>query len=76
MIPSPSASDNRYFVYEVAGLNRYQQPDNSNYVIRPSDNVFMQVPYNRMNEKMRSIARLGGTIVSIRPLNEHLSQGE
>jgi hypothetical protein len=70
MIPPTSTSDTRFFVYEVAGLNRYQQPDNSNYVIRPSDNVFMQVPYNRMNEKMRSITRLGGTIVSIRPLTE------
>jgi hypothetical protein len=70
MIPPTSTSATRFFVYEVAGLNRYQQPDNCNYVIRPSDNVFMQVPYNRMNEKMRSITRLGGTIVSIRPLNE------
>jgi phycocyanin-associated, rod len=76
MIPPTSTSDTRFFVYEVAGLNRYQQPDNSNYVIRPSDHVFMQVPYDRMNEKMRSISRLGGTIVSIRPLNEHLSEGE
>ncbi len=76
MIPPTSTSDTRFFVYEVAGLNRYQQPDNSNYVIRPSDNVFMQVPYDRMNEKMRSITRLGGTIVSIRPLNEHLPESE
>jgi phycocyanin-associated, rod len=76
MIPSPSPSDTRFFVYEVAGLNRYQQPENGNYAIRPSDNVFIQVPYARMNEKMRSITRLGGTIVSIRPLNEHLPEGE
>ncbi|PZO43393.1 MAG: photosystem I reaction center subunit XII [Pseudanabaena frigida] len=76
MIPPTSSSDTRFFIYEVSGLNRYQQPDNSNYAIRPSDNVFVQVPYNRMNEKMRTISRLGGTIVSIRPLNEHLSEGE
>lgn len=76
MIPPTSTSDTRFFVYEVAGLNRHQQPDNSNYVIRPSDNVFMQVPYDRMNEKMRSITRLGGTIVSIRPLHEHLPESE
>jgi phycocyanin-associated, rod len=75
MIPPTSTSNNRFFVYEVSGLNRYQQPDNSNYAIRPSDNVFVQVPYNRMNEKMRSITRLGGTIVSIRPLNEILTEG-
>jgi hypothetical protein len=29
-----------------------------------------------MNEKMRSITRMGGTIVSIQPLNENLPQGE
>jgi hypothetical protein len=72
----PSTTDNRFFVYEVSGLNRYNQPDNSNYAIRPSDNVFVQVPYNRINAKLRSIARLGGTVVSVRPLNEHLPQGE
>jgi len=66
----PSTTDNRFFVYEVSGLNRYNQPDNSNYAIRPSDNVFIQVPYNRINAKLRNIARLGGTIVSVRPLNE------
>ena len=76
MIPPTSASETRFFVYEVSGLNRYQQPDNSNYAIRPSDNVFVQVPYERMNEKMRSITRLGGKIVSIRPLNEHLPEGK
>jgi hypothetical protein len=72
----PSTTDNRFFVYEVSGLNRYNQPDNSNYVIRPSDNVFVQVPYNRINAKLRSIARLGGTVVSVRPLNEYLTEGE
>ena len=76
MVPPTSTSDTRFFVYEVSGLNRYQQPDNSNYAIRSSDNVFVQVPYNRMNEKMRSITRQGGKIVSIRPLNEQLPASE
>ena len=76
MIPPTSTSETRFFVYEVSGLNRYQQPDNSNYAIRPSDNIFVQVPYERMNEKMRSITRRGGKIVSIRPLNEHLPEGK
>ncbi len=76
MISPTSTSDTRFFVYEVSGLNRYQQTDNSNYVIRSSENVFVQVPYNRMNEKMRSITRQGGKIVSIRPLNEQLPASE
>jgi hypothetical protein len=76
MTPSTCTSDTRFFLYEVSGLNNYKQPANSNYTTRPLDNVFIQVPYNRMNEKMRSIARMGGTIVSISPLNENLSQGE
>ncbi len=76
MTPSTSTTDTRYFLYEVSGLNNYKQPANDNYTRRPIDNVFIQVPYNRMNEKMRSILRMGGTIVSIRPLTDHLPQGE
>ena len=76
MIPSTSTSDTRFFIYEVSGLNIYKQPANSNYTANPIDNVFIQVPYNRMNEQMRSITRMGGKIVSIRPVNEYLSQGE
>jgi len=76
MITSTSTADTRFFIYEVSGLNQYKQPANANYTLRPNDNVFIQVPYNRMNEKMRSITRMGGTIVSIQPLNENLPQGE
>ncbi|MCY7331889.1 MAG: phycobilisome linker polypeptide [Pseudanabaena sp. CAN_BIN31] len=76
MITSSSTAETRYFIYEVSGLNQYKQPANANYTLRPNDNVFIQVPYNRMNEKMRSITRMGGTIVSIQPLNENLPQGE
>ncbi|MEA5479012.1 phycobilisome linker polypeptide [Pseudanabaena galeata UHCC 0370] len=76
MTPSTSTTDTRFFVYEVSGLNQYKQPTNFNYTMRPMDNVFIQVPYNRMNEQMRSIARMGGTIVNIRPLNENLSESE
>jgi len=75
MTPSTSSTDTRFFVYEVSGLNHYKQPANFNYSMRPMDNVFIQVPYNRMNEQMRSIARMGGTIVNIRPLNENLTEG-
>ncbi|MEA5485879.1 MULTISPECIES: phycobilisome linker polypeptide [Pseudanabaena] len=76
MTPSTSTTDTRFFVYEVSGLNQYKQPTNFNYTMRPMDNVFIQVPYNRMNEQMRSIARMGGTIVNIRPLNENLPESE
>ncbi|WP_055075845.1 phycobilisome linker polypeptide [Pseudanabaena sp. 'Roaring Creek'] len=76
MISSTSTTDNRFFIYEVSGLRQNQETENSSHAIRTSSNIFMQVPYNRMNEKMRTITRLGGTIVSIRPLNNHLSAGE
>ncbi|MDX2256194.1 MAG: phycobilisome linker polypeptide [Pseudanabaenaceae cyanobacterium bins.39] len=74
MIP-PSSTSSRFFLYEVAGLNIYEQPFNPKYSLQPCDNVFIKVPYNRMNEKMRSIARLGGKIVSIQPLTEASSEG-
>jgi phycocyanin-associated, rod len=64
---SSATANNRIFVYEVTGL---QQNDDtqSNVQIRTSANTFVQVPYNRMNEKMQQILRMGGKIVSIQPL--------
>lgn len=59
----------RLFVYEVQGLRQNQETDKSDYPIRRSGSVFITVPYNRMNEEMRRITRLGGKIVSIRPLD-------
>jgi len=59
----------RVFVYEVVGLRQSEQPDNISYPIRQSGSVFIRVPYNRMNQEMRRIARMGGKIVSIQPLN-------
>lgn len=73
MIPPTSTSDTRSFIYEVSGLHQNDQSDNNSYPIRTSSNTFIQVPYNRMNEKMRSITRLGGTIVSIHPVNERIN---
>ncbi len=61
-------SGNRLFVYEVVGLSQNQITDSLNYPIRRSGSVFITVPYNRMNEEMRRITRMGGQIVSIRPL--------
>ncbi|MBE9000984.1 MULTISPECIES: ferredoxin--NADP reductase [unclassified Nostoc] len=59
----------RVFVYEVVGLRQSEETDQTNYPIRKSGSVFIRVPYNRMNQEMRRITRLGGTIVSIQHIN-------
>ncbi|NEO28093.1 MAG: ferredoxin-NADP reductase [Kamptonema sp. SIO4C4] len=59
----------RMFVYEVAGLRQNERTDSLKYPVRRSGSVFITVPYNRMNEEMRRITRLGGKILSIKPLN-------
>ncbi len=64
-----TAYGNRLFVYEVVGLNQSNDNGNLNYPIRRSGSAFITVPYKRMNQEMRRIARLGGQIVSIKPLN-------
>ena len=58
----------RVFVYEVVGLRQSEETDQTNYSIRKSGSVFIRVPYNRMNQEMRRITRLGGTIVSIQSI--------
>ncbi len=63
---STATADNRIFVYEVTGLDRYR----SDVRVRTSANTFVQVPYNRMNEQMQQILRMGGKIVNIHPLGE------
>ncbi len=59
----------RLYVYEVVGLRQNEQADSLDYPLRRSGSTFVTVPYNRMNEEMRRIARLGGKIVKIAPLN-------
>jgi phycocyanin-associated, rod len=66
---SASSSDNRVFVYEVEGLKQNDQTENRSYPVRNSSTITIQVPYNRMNDEMRRITRLGGKIVNIRPLS-------
>jgi len=61
-------SGSRVFVYEVMGLRQTEETDQTNYPIRKSGSVFIRVPYNRMNQEMRRITRLGGKIVSIQPV--------
>ncbi|MFM6199332.1 MAG: phycobilisome linker polypeptide, partial [Dolichospermum sp.] len=61
-------SGSRVFVYEVIGLRQSAETNQTNYPIRESGSVFIRVPYNRMNQEMRRITRLGGKIVSIQPV--------
>jgi hypothetical protein len=66
-------SGSRVFRYEVVGLRQNQENDKNNYPIRRSGSVFITVPYNRMNEEMQRITRLGGQIVNIQPVTAELS---
>ncbi|MDZ8052720.1 MAG: phycobilisome linker polypeptide [Aulosira sp. ZfuVER01] len=65
---SISSSASRVFRYEVVGLRQTSETNNNKYDIRHSGSVFINVPYNRMNEEMQRISRLGGRIVNIEPL--------
>ena len=65
---SSATADNRIFVYEVTGLQQNDITVQSDSQIRTSASTFVQVPYNRMNEKMQQILRMGGKIVGIHPL--------
>jgi hypothetical protein len=66
---SSGPSGQRVFVYEVSGLRQNDETDKNGYPIRQGGNVFIKVPYARMNDEMRRISRMGGQIVSIKPLN-------
>ena len=68
-----SPAKNRIFVYEVTGLRQNTQNDLNSYPVRNSSSVFIQVPYNRMNEEMLRITRMGGSIVNIKPLGASAS---
>ncbi|QIZ72922.1 ferredoxin--NADP reductase [Oxynema aestuarii] len=61
---------NRFFVYEVVGLSQNAESAQNNSPIRRSGSILITVPYDRMNQEMRRIAKMGGKIVSIRPLSE------
>ena len=66
--------DSRTFVYEVVGLKQNGETEQLNYAIRQSGTVFIKVPYARMNQEMRRIARQGGQIVSIQPLSAYTEE--
>ncbi|MGB3494342.1 MAG: phycobilisome linker polypeptide [Elainellaceae cyanobacterium] len=60
--PSDSSASNRVFIYEVKGI----QPSKLNkYQVRRSGNLLIRVPYDRMNEEMQRLTRMGASIVNI-----------
>jgi ferredoxin--NADP+ reductase len=69
---------NRMYVYEVVGLSQNGSSSSLESPIRSSGSVFITVPYNRMTQEMRRIARLGGRIVNIKSLGQasSISQAE
>ncbi|MDB9529208.1 phycobilisome linker polypeptide [Oscillatoria sp. CS-180] len=71
-----SPSKGRMFLYEVSGMRQTWESDKNNFPIRNSGSTFIKVPYSRMNEEMQRITRLGGQIVSIKPLNSDGSVAE
>lgn len=73
---SSATADNRIFVYEVSGLQQNNITVQSDSQIRTSANTFVQVPYNRMNEKMQQILRMGCKIVGVYPLGATLQRSE
>jgi ferredoxin--NADP+ reductase len=62
-------SGSRLFRYEVVGLRQNAETDKTSYPIRRSGSTFITVPYDRMNEVMQGITRLGGRIISIQPVD-------
>ncbi|MDY6936516.1 MAG: phycobilisome linker polypeptide [Cyanobacteriota bacterium] len=63
-------SGSRLFVYEVEGLGQSDTSNDNCATVRRSGKQFYTVPYNRMNSEMKRFTRMGGKILSIRPLDE------
>jgi phycocyanin-associated rod protein len=66
ILAAAAGGDSRVFVYEVEGIRQSDQTANNDHEIRQGGTVQIQVPFNRMNEHMQRINRLGGRIVSIK----------
>jgi phycocyanin-associated, rod len=73
---SASSAENRTFVYEVTGMRQNDRTAQNDYPIRTSGSTFIQVSYDRMNEEMRRIARMGGKIVKIHPAGTQQKESE
>lgn len=73
-VATKTGANGRVFIFEVEGLRQGENTDKLNFPIRRSGVVYVTVPYERMNQEMRRIARSGGKIVSIRPAGEPLPE--
>ncbi|MEN9235643.1 MAG: phycobilisome linker polypeptide [Gloeomargarita sp. GMQP_bins_25] len=71
-LATSTSYNNRVFVLEVVGLRQNATTANLNYPIRRSGALYVQVPYNRLNQEMQRLQRLGGRIVAVRPVNGSL----
>lgn len=69
-----TSADSRLYIYEVEGLGQSGQAGNMNVPVRRSGTISIVVPYGRMQQETKRIMRLGGTIVSVRPANEAVSE--
>lgn len=58
----------RVFLYQVVGLGQTGNIHRLTPSLQRSSPVLIKVPYERMNQEMQRITRLGGKIISIEPL--------
>ncbi len=70
---SSTEYNNRSFLYEVVGLKGGNGIAND--LVRKSGTTLITVPYNRMNQELQRITRLGGQIISIKPLDQVSATG-
>lgn len=74
-VTTKTGASSRVFVFEVEGMRQGSNSDQLNCPIRRSGKMYITVPYDRMNQEMRRISRMGGKIVNIRSCNGN-SQAE
>ncbi len=60
---------NRMYVFEVIGFGQASKSGVTTPAVRQSGSKLIQVPYSRMSQEIQRISRLGGKILSIRPLD-------
>ena len=60
-----TSSNNRLFIFEVAGLR--QNGSNSALPVKQSGSSLFTVPYDRMSKTVQQIQKMGGEILSIQP---------
>ena len=60
-------NNSKTFIFEVVGISP-QGDSQLSYPVRNSGSTFIRVPYSRMNQEMKRINSLGGTIINITPV--------